>query len=184
RISHTGLVGGTVSDPDITFTGVQKANRVDTTTDQSPAMNWWRISFITTETGGIIGVTYTDPECVAGSHMPASPDSNTLRCYPAYWTRPGNTDPTIDWFHRYVVRQVTETDTTGGAPRTITTYAYPGPAAWHYSPDTGLIPPARRTWAEWRGYDRVEVTTGDPGSQTYAVSRFFRGMNGDHLASG
>jgi YD repeat-containing protein len=184
RISHTGLVGGTTALPDITFTGVQKPNRVDTTTDQSPAMNWWRISYITTETGGIIGVTYTDPDCVAGSRMPPSPDSNTMRCYPVYWTRPGNTDPTVDWFHKYVVRQVTETDTTGDAPRVITNYTYPGPAAWHYSSDTSLIAPARRTWADWRGYDRAEVTSGDPGSQTFTVNRFFRGMNGDHLASG
>jgi RHS repeat-associated protein len=183
-ISHTGLVGGTTTLPDIKFTGVQMANRVDTTTDQSPAMNWWRLSYITTETGGIIGITYSPAECVAGSHMPASPDSNTMRCFPVYWTRPGKTDPTVDWFHKYVVREVTQTDHTGPAPRTIVAYNYPGTPAWHYSPDTGLTPPARRTWADWRGYDRLEVTTGDPGDQTFTVDRFFRGMNGDHLASG
>jgi RHS repeat-associated protein len=182
-ISHTGLAGGTAAVPDITFTGVQKANRVDTVTDQSPPMNWWRISYITTETGGIIGVTYTDPDCVAGSRMPASPDSNTMRCYPVYWTRPGQQNPTVDWFHKYVVRQVTETDTTGGNPRTITTYDYPNPPAWHYTTDD-LVPASRRTWSQWRGYDRLATTSGDLGAQTSTVTRYFRGMNGDHLASG
>ena len=151
-ISHTGLVGGTVTVPDIRFTGVQKANRVDTTTDQTPAMNWWRLSYITTETGGSIGITYSPAECVAGSHLPVSPDSNTMRCYPVYWTRPSNTDPTVDWFHKYVVSQVIQTDGTGPAPRSVVTYNYPNPPAWHYSPDTGLVPPARRTWADWRGW--------------------------------
>jgi RHS repeat-associated protein len=183
-ISHTGLVGGSASVPDVTSVGVQLANRVDTTTDQSPAMNWWRMSYIVAETGGIIGVTYTAPECVAGSHMPASPDTNTMRCYPSLWTRPGNTTPTIDWFHKYVVHQVTETDTTGGNPRTITTYDYPNPPAWHYSTDDGLVPPSRKTWSVWRGYDKLVTTTGDPGTQTQTVSRYFRGMNGDHLPSG
>jgi RHS repeat-associated protein len=183
-ISRTGLVGGTASVPDVTFTGVQLPNRVDTVTDQSPPMNWWRMSYITTETGGIVGVTYTGQDCVAGSRMPASPASNTLRCYPAYWTRPGQQNPTIDWFHKYVVHQVTETDMAGGNPRTITTYDYPNPPAWHYTSDEGLIPASRKTWSQWRGYDKLVTTAGDPGSQTQTVTRYFRGMNGDHLPSG
>jgi RHS repeat-associated protein len=183
KISHTGLVGATTAMPDVTFTGVQMPNRVDTSVDGSPAMNWWRISSITSESGGITGVTYSGRECAAGS-TPASPSANTKRCFPVFWTRSGQTDPTIDWFHKYVVTAVTDTDTTGHSPRVITAYSYPSPPAWHYDADEGLVPPARKTWAQWRGYDQVNVTTGDPGEQTYTVNRFFRGMNGDHLPSG
>jgi RHS repeat-associated protein len=183
-ISHTGLVGGSLDTPDVRFTGVQLPNRVDTSTDQRPAMNWWRISYIDTEAGGRIGVSYLGPDCVAGSRMPASPQSNTLRCFPVYWTPSGATNPTLDWFHKYVVDSVTETDMTGASPRVITKYGYPNPPAWHYNDEDGLVPLSRRTWAAWRGYDKVTTTKGDPGEQTYTETRYFRGMDGDHLPSG
>jgi RHS repeat-associated protein len=183
-ISHTGLVGGTLALPDISFVGQQLPNRVNTTDQNAPPMNWWRISYINSETGGTVGVTYNAPDCVWGSHMPASPDSNTMRCFPVYWTRDGQQTPAIDWFQKYTVNQVTETDTTGGNPRVLTTYTYPNQPAWHYAPANGTVPPARLTWSDWRGYDQVNVTQGDPGAQTSTATRFFRGMNGDHLASG
>ncbi len=183
-ISHTGLVGGTLTEPDVKFTGVQLANRVDTVTDQQPAMNWFRMSYVDTESGERIGVTYLPQECVAGSNMPASPESNTKRCFPVKWTPEGRTSPILDYFHKYVVSQVTETDMTGGSPRVITTYGYPNPPAWHYTDDDGLIPAEQKTWSVWRGYDKVTTTKGDPGEQTYTESRFFRGMNGDHLPNG
>src|SRR5439155_306705 len=139
--------GGPASLPDIRFTGVQLANRVDTSTDQRPAMNWWRISYIDTETGDRIGVTYAPPDCVAGSHMPASPDQNTLRCYPVKWTPSGYTSPITDYFHTYIVTAVTETDLYGGSPRVITTYGYPGTPAWHYVDDNGMVPETVHTWS-------------------------------------
>lgn len=183
-ISHKGLAGGAVAVPDVTFTGYQMANRVNVADPKAPPMKWWRIAYINTEAGGVIGVTYYPVECVTGSNMPASADNNTKRCFPAYWTRPTDTTPTIDWFHKYVVHQVTETDTVRHSPRTIVNYDYPSPPAWHYDSDDGLVPAARKTWAQWRGYDKVNVTTGDPGEQTYTSSRFFRGMDGDHLSTG
>jgi RHS repeat-associated protein len=183
-ISHTGLYGGTASLPDIRFTGVQLANRVDTSTDQRPAMNWWRISYIDTESGDRIGVTYAPPDCVAGSRMPASPDQNTLRCYPVKWTPSGYTSPITDYFHTYIVTAVTETDLYGGSPRVITTYSYPGTPAWHYVDDNGLVPDTFKTWSQFRGYDRVNVTKGDPGEQVTTSTLFFRGMDGDKLSSG
>ncbi|MBT2881420.1 hypothetical protein, partial [Streptomyces sp. McG6] len=41
-----------------------------------------------TETGGTIGVTYSDAECSARApvKLPASPHTNTMRCYPQFWT--------------------------------------------------------------------------------------------------
>ncbi|WP_182875007.1 RHS repeat-associated core domain-containing protein [Microbispora sp. H10670] len=182
-ISHSGLVGGTLTVPDVTFTGVQMPNRVDTV-DHSPAMNWWRIASIRTETGGEISVRYSGPDCVAGSRMPSAPETNTLRCYPVKWTPPGYTAPVTDYFHKYVVAAVSETDHTGGAPRVQTLYDYIGAPAWHYTDDDGLIPDEQKTWSVWRGYAKIGVTKGDPGEQSYGETLYFRGMDGDHLPSG
>jgi RHS repeat-associated protein len=183
-ISHTGKVGTAVSVPDVTFDGVQMNNRVDTASDNLAAMNWWRIGTITTETGGRIQLTYMPPGCSAPSNMPGSPDTNTMRCFPVYWTPPGATAPKLDWFHKYLVTDVTEHDLTGLAPRVITHYDYVGPAAWHYDDDDGLVPPSRKTWGQWRGYGKVVVTRGDGGTQTVNQYTYFRGMNGDKLPPG
>ncbi|MEW9529048.1 RHS repeat-associated core domain-containing protein [Microbispora sp. NPDC049125] len=182
-IGHSGLVAGTSALPDVTFTGVQMPNRVDTV-DHSPAMNWWRIASIRNETGGEISVAYSGQDCVAGGRMPSAPESNTMRCYPVIWTPQGYTDPVADWFHKYVVTAVAETDHTGGAPRVVTTYTYKGTPAWHYTDDDGLTPPGQKTWSQWRGYETVAVTKGDPGEQSYGETRYFRGMDGDHLPNG
>lgn len=182
-VTRTGLDGGSAAAPPVTFTGIQLANRVNVTS-LAPAMNWWRVAAINTETGGIISVRYSDPDCVSGARMPASPDSNTLRCFPVFWTPQGYTQPTLDWFQKYVVTAVAETDLTGGSPRAITTYNYVGNAAWHYDDDDGLVPPSRKTWGLWRGYQQVQVFHGDPGEQTETDSLYFTGMNGDHLSSG
>ncbi len=186
RISHTGLAGPTTTVPDVTFAGVQLPNRVDTI-DHSPAMNWWRIKTITTETGGKIDVTYSGPDCVAGTRVPDvhALQDNRLRCYPVKWTPLGNPGPVTDFFHRYVVTDVVEADQTGGAPRTRTHYDYLGDPAWHYNDDTGLVPvETDKTWSNWRGYGAVRTVKGDPGEQTQSETRYFRGMHGDHLPIG
>jgi RHS repeat-associated protein len=185
KISHQGLVGTAVSMPDIEFTGIQLANRV-TIAQHSPAMNWWRLARIRNETGGTINITYSSPDCVPGSRMPAALHANTLRCYPVRWTPEGYTNPITDYFHKYVVKTIFEIDHTGGAepngsPRIIHTYDYLGDPAWHYSDDDGLIEPKDKTWSVWRGYERVGVTTGDPGAETYTETKYFRGMHGDRL---
>jgi RHS repeat-associated protein len=183
-ISHSGLVGGTASVPDVTFTGVQLPNRVDAVGDGAPAMNWWRVASIRTETGGEIDVQYSAQDCVAGSRMPSSPSTNTLRCYPVIWTPQGDTSPITDYFNKYVVTAVIQTDHTGMAPRTIDSYTYIGSPNWHYTDDDGLTPPSRKTWSEWRGYQKVGVTKGDPGAQSYGETLYYTGMDGDHLPSG
>ncbi|ROT28148.1 hypothetical protein [Micromonospora sp. HM5-17] len=43
----------------------------------------------------------------------------------------------------------------------------------------------RKTWSQWRGYDRVRIHKGDPDGVTSVIeSLFFRGMDGDRTASG
>ncbi|MGW4214586.1 RHS repeat-associated core domain-containing protein [Lentzea sp. NPDC004789] len=186
KVAHQGLVGQTTTIPDIRFTGIQLSNRVDTHSDQYAAMKWWRLKTIHTETGGRVDVTYSDPDCVAGSRMP-NPNAlqdNNLRCYPVHWTPEGNTTPIWDYFHKYVVKSVTETDLTGGSVRVLTQYEYVGDPAWHYSDDDGFIKAEDKTWSVWRGYAAVRAMKGDPGEQTLTETRYFRGMHGDKLPSG
>ncbi|WP_285751747.1 RHS repeat-associated core domain-containing protein [Lentzea sp. NBRC 105346] len=186
RISHEGLVGQSTTVPDITFSGVQLSNRVDTYSDQYAAMKWWRLATISTETGGRINVNYSAPDCVPGSRMP-NPNAlqdNNLRCYPVRWTPEGHQDPILDYFHKYVVTDVTEEDLTGRAPHVLTKYDYVGDPAWHYTDDDGFIKEEYKTWSVWRGYEKVRTTKGDPGEQTLTETRFFRGMHGDKLPSG
>ncbi|MET9627637.1 RHS repeat-associated core domain-containing protein [Lentzea sp. NPDC006480] len=180
-IKHTGLLGGTVDLPETTFTGEPKPNRVHGFGTDAPAMNWRRISRIRNELGGEIAVSYSDPECVAGTKMPGAPESNTLRCFPAYWTRTGNTDPTIDYFHKYVVTAVSEVDNAGLAPVHTTSYEYLGGGAWHYADDDGITPDKYKTWNSWRGYEKVRVTDGSGEGTRYGLTQYFRGMDGDRL---
>ncbi|GIH22829.1 type IV secretion protein Rhs [Acrocarpospora phusangensis] len=181
KISHAGRDGVTV--PDVMFQGVQMPNRVDTI-DHSPAMNWWRIASVTTETGGKLGVSYSAPDCVAGTRVPSAPESNTLRCYPVKWRPPGAADPLTDYFHKYVVTAVTENDLTTHAPRTITRYDYLGDPGWHYTDDDGMVKADYKTWSVWRGYGTVRTTKGDPGQEEITETTYFRGMHGDKLPSG
>ena len=186
KVSHAGLVGQQTDMPDIRFLGIQRSNRVDTHSDQYAAMKWWRLKTIFTETGGRIDVTYSDPDCVAGSRMP-NPNAlqdNNLRCYPVRWTPEGNTSPIWDYFHKYVVNSITETDLTGGSVRTLSQYQYVGDPAWHYSDDDGFVKAEDKTWSVWRGYGAVKTINGDPGEQTLTETRYFRGMHGDKLPSG
>ncbi|WP_051367057.1 RHS repeat-associated core domain-containing protein [Hamadaea tsunoensis] len=187
RISHTGLNGTATAMPDVTFTGVQLNNRVDTTTDGYTAMNWWRIKDVNTEYGGRIEVTYSDRDCVAGSRMPDAGNlaANHLRCYPVKWVPDGKTAPILDYFHKYVVKVVTETDLTNSSPsRTITQYDYVGDPAWHYTDDDGIVGADYKTWSVWRGYGAVRATKGDPGEQSVSEERYFRGMGGTLPAAG
>ncbi|MEH1129788.1 RHS repeat-associated core domain-containing protein [Micromonospora sp. CPCC 206061] len=191
KISHTGLIGTATSVPDIEFTPVQLANRVDPEIlqDHSPAMKWMRIAMIRHEAGGTTSLTYSQPDCVPGSRMPSAPHANALRCYPVVWTPEGYTNPITDYFHKYLVSTIHEIDHTGGAPPKgsppIThTYSYLGSPAWHYADDDGLIEKKEKTWSVWRGYERVGVTTGDGGDRTYTETKYFRGMHGDKQPTG
>ncbi|WP_308121165.1 RHS repeat-associated core domain-containing protein [Paractinoplanes bogorensis] len=186
KLSHTGLVGGTATVPDIEFESVQMPNRVDTI-DHSPAMNWMRIARIRNETGGSISVVYSKEDCKADEPRPAEA-TNTRRCYPVRWIPEGLSVPVTDWFHKYVVTTIYENDNTGGAPpkgspRVVYSYDYLDGAAWHWTDDDGLVRKGYKTWSDYRGYGRVGVTVGDAGDQTYTEARYFRGMNNDRLSS-
>ena len=183
KITHKGLdttAGGTEVDlPDVSLTATPMANRLDTRTDGLPSLTRMRISSITTETGSVIGVDYvlTDP-CSATAKPTAA--SNTSSCYPVYWTPEDDTHQLLDWFNKYQVHSVTQSDPTGGATSLYTEYKYLGGGAWHYD-DNELVKAKYRTYGQWRGYGRVQTFTGKgKDAQTESEAMFYRGMSKDN----
>ncbi|MBB2923756.1 RHS repeat domain-containing protein [Cellulomonas cellasea] len=183
-ITHAGKVGGTVTLPDVTFVGEQMANRVDKLGDLGPPMNRFRLSSITSESGATTSIEYTAEDCTSAS-LPATADSNTRRCFPVRWVPAGQVGPVVEYFHKYLVDSIVESPNDVLSPPIETYYSYVGTPAWHYDDNT-LVPAAERTWSEFRGYDTVDVITGDPSASVRSQERmrFFRGMHGDKLANG
>ncbi|MEV8627431.1 RHS repeat-associated core domain-containing protein [Streptomyces sp. NPDC051079] len=184
-ITRTGQVGGSLPLQPVTFEGQGFANRVDGLDGYQP-LTRRRMTKIVSESGGVTTVNYLTAQCHrAGTVvMPAGPDNNTLRCYPSYWTPPGQTSPQLDWFNKFVVNTVTEQDPFGGGLPVQTSYTYNGGAAWHFN-DDALSEPKYRTWNQWRGYGQVDVSTGTvPDRLTLSRSVYFRGMKGEKLGSG
>jgi RHS repeat-associated protein len=180
-LQRTGLVGGSASLPAINFDGVQMPNRVDGT-DHIPPMDWWRMKAIHTESGDEIRVNYSTQECNYQSNLPA-PDSNGKRCHPLRWTPEGLSEQT-DWFNKYVVTDVSESDRITGFTPEISKVEYVGPAAWRHDDEDGLVPEDRKTWSQWRGYERVRVHKGRQGEPlSLTEMHFFRGMDGDVTAT-
>ncbi|WP_280717952.1 RHS repeat-associated core domain-containing protein [Kitasatospora sp. MAP5-34] len=184
-ITRTGndLKGGgnttALTLPPITFGKLDLQNRVDSTTDGLPPLYRFRVSSITTETGSAIGVQYTQPTpCTAP--VTINPAANTSSCYPVYWTPSGYTSQILDWFNKYVVQKVTQTDPTGGAPVKATSYDYFN-AAWHYD-DNEVVQSKYRTYGQSRGYGDVRTYTGDGVNdrQTESESVYYQGMSNDN----
>ncbi|MEV0253895.1 RHS repeat-associated core domain-containing protein [Streptomyces sp. NPDC050732] len=190
-IQHTGKSGTDVSLPAVKFSGVQLHNRVDKTGDSVAPYIKWRVRTVTSETGSVLTVNYSKEDCVADSSIPAKLDDNTRRCFPVKWIPPSNptpgTDPKprTDWFHKYVVTQVTESDPTGGAPLKQTDYSYTGGGAWAYDDESPITPAKYRTWGIWRGYQKVTTTTGEAsGTRSKTTALYYRGMDGDKQSDG
>ncbi|MEV6302194.1 RHS repeat-associated core domain-containing protein [Actinoplanes sp. NPDC051861] len=180
-ITRTGHVGGTAQMPPVTFTPIPMRNRV--LTQSNTTSNWQRLSAVQTETGALIKVTYSDRDCTSSS-LPASPQNNTRLCYPVRGPDPLSTSggDLTEWWHKYVVTQVTETDVQLAdghqAPTRNTYYLYVGSPAWHYADDDGLSKPKYKTWNQFRGYGTVVTEVGDS-SKTLTETRYLRGMHGD-----
>jgi RHS repeat-associated protein len=183
-ITRTGQTGTTpVALPPVTFAGQPLSNRVNIT-NGFPPITRHRLTDISTETGGTISVGYSSaacPTCAA-----TDPSTNTSRTYPGYWTPDGQATPILDWFNKFIVTAVTETDPTGGSANdTITsTYTPVGTGAWHHN-DNPTTPAGRRTWSQWRGYGGMTVSTGvSPDPVTKVQYSYLRGMDGDTLPAG
>lgn len=177
-ITQTGLAGGSITLPAVTFEGAKLPNRVAQVDGVGPLIRY-RITGIVSESGGVTSIHY-ESDCTATS-LPANAETNTRRCFPVRWNKPGLPERT-DWFHKYVVTQVTQSDRISSNPTQLESYEYLGGAAWHY--DTSEFTPAdKKTWNEFRGFGKVRVRTGTPddpsGPVTLVEQRFHRGMNGD-----
>ncbi|MFB9555041.1 RHS repeat-associated core domain-containing protein [Streptomyces roseoviridis] len=178
-ITRTGKNGGALPLPTIGFTYQQRQNRVDTDLDNAVPLTRPRIETITSETGAITTVAFSEPECVRGSKMPAGEDDNNLSCYPVYWPINGG-EPELDWFHKYRVIAVNTADPAGRNPSVENAYTYEGPA-WHYNDDP-FTKESHRTWSSWRGYRKVTAFTGAVGAtRSKSVSLYMQGMHGDRL---
>ncbi|MEU9343738.1 polymorphic toxin-type HINT domain-containing protein [Streptomyces sp. NPDC048278] len=178
--SDTTAGGSTslITMPTVQFTGSALENRVSTST--YPGLFRYRITKITNELGGVTGISYTLPTACSTS---ATPSSNTASCFPEYWTPSGYISPMLDWFNKYAVQEVLETDTTGGSAIKETDYSYSG-AAWHYDDDE-TTKAKYRTYGQWRGYQKVTTITGNGAgdAQTKQVDSYYQGMDGDWLSS-
>ncbi len=183
-ITHTGEVGSSaLSTPEVNFDKIQLNNRVSDGSGQ-PLLDWFRISAIHYGTGGELAITYSDKDCSLPGNVPPV-DQNNRRCHPMKWTPPGAVTEREDWFHKYVVMSVTESDRVSGMLPVVTTIKYPRGPAWRHDDEDGLVEIGRKTWSQWRGYDRVVVTKGPPsGPQSVTEHRYFQGMDGDKLKSG
>ncbi|MEQ4301023.1 RHS repeat-associated core domain-containing protein [Plantactinospora sp. B6F1] len=182
-IRHKGHVGDEVVEPDVRFTGKQLNNRVDGK-DDIPPMNWFRLVKVQLDSGGEVMVDYAPGECSGPDNLP-TPDSNTMRCHPVRWTPEGELKEREDWFHKYVVTQVTESDRTTGLEPEVTTIDYLTTPAWRHDEEDGLVPTDRKTWSQWRGYGKVRMTKGTADEvRTVTEALYFRGMDGDRTAAG
>ncbi|MFY1690432.1 RHS repeat-associated core domain-containing protein [Plantactinospora sp. WMMB782] len=177
-IQHTGGTGtSAITLPPVTFEPTKLPNRADGL-DGAPPMNHNRISTITTELGEVVGIGYRT-ECAAPVSL--APESNTKLCYPVYWTKEGADNQTRDWFHKYVVTEVTDQDTTGGGTPVYTKYDYLDGGAWAFD-DSEVVKDKHRTYGQWRGFGRVQTRVGAGADQkTLSEEIYYRGMDGDRL---
>jgi RHS repeat-associated protein len=174
-VTHSGKDGANKL-PKVTFYERQDANRVDTGSDDRLPMYKWRIRAIQSETGGTISVNYKPTECTP-SNLP-TPETNTKRCMPSFWSKEGTVGEKEDWFHKFVVDTVIEDEVTVTGPNKVTSYDYSG-AAWAFD-DSELVKTKKKTWNQWRGFRSVTMKTGEAASkQLRTETTYLQGMDGD-----
>lgn len=188
-VQHTGRVGGTASTPAVKFGGSFMPNRVET--DNGRPEIWRpRLTSIQNETGGVITVNYSDPDCGAGD-LPSNAHQNNRRCYPSWYTPAGMNEAQEEYFHKYVVDSIVEIDSTGAADPIWTFYDYSTTgggtsALWAWN-DAEFVDDEYRNWSQWRGYAQVTTRVGDPADpspQSRSHTRYYRGFDGDTLPNG
>ena len=184
-ITHTGsdttAGGSSVTLPKVSFGGDELGNRVNPAT--YPALDRYRVSSVTTETGSVISVDYElANSCMSPNSPPSDPSQNTSSCFPVYWQQfTPATGP--DWFNKWDVASVSVSDPTGGSPGLHTAYSYKG-AAWHYD-DNELVTAKYRTYGQWRGFQDVKTYTGTGAdTPTETDTAYYQGMDGDTLPGG
>lgn len=183
KIDHEGRVGTAIKLPSLLLQGMQFPNRVDKDGDNIDAFHRFRLVTVVSETGAQLDVAYAPTECLATA-LP-KPGESTKRCYPVKWAPPGTLEPVDDWFHKYVVAEVTESDRTGGGDDMVTRYDYQGAAGWRHSEPDGITDEKFLTWGDWQGYGKVSVTSGSADNQRTRVDyAYLQGLDGDKDPAG
>ncbi|MFC9606944.1 polymorphic toxin-type HINT domain-containing protein [Streptomyces niveus] len=183
QIQQEGRVGTATKLPTVELFGEQLANRVDAIGDNIAPFHRFRLATVLSETGSQLDVNYAPTDC-AKATLP-QPGESTKRCYPVKWAPPGTIEPITDWFHKYVVAEIVETDRTGGGDSLTTRYDYQGDAAWRKAKPDGITEAKYLTWSGWQGYGKVKVTSGTGDDQTSRVDyTYLQGMDGDKTSSG
>ncbi len=187
----TGGSSTNVALPAETFGYEMMANRVNYTSGTGSGlgpMNRYRLTSVTTDSGSVISVVYElVTPCTATSIATLTPSTNTASCFPVEWTPPSAAaSPSVytDWFNKYSVESVSQSDPSGGSAGLFTAYKYPGGAgAWHYD-DNEVVQAKYRTYGQWRGFGDVQTFTGQ-GTDPLTESEvwYYRGMDGDWLSS-
>lgn len=197
-IQHSGWVlnagSGTATettDPEVYTHGSYLPNRAQTASNANTyaisAYNRLRMDAITTTTGSEIDVAYalgnSNSLACSTTTTPTITANNTL-CYPEYWTVPGSSSPTLDWFNKYVVTSITVNDDTQLAPGRSTNYTYIGTPAWHTN-DSEQAQAAYRTFNQFRGFKQVQTIVGGAaaGTDTKTLTTYFQGMDQDGNAT-
>ncbi|WP_327373343.1 polymorphic toxin-type HINT domain-containing protein [Streptomyces sp. NBC_01216] len=183
KIDHEGKAGGSDKMPSLELAGSHLMNRVDSDVDNTDPFKRLRLDTVVSETGAQLNITYAPQECTA-TVLPA-PGTSTKRCFPVVWSPPGSITPKTDWFHKYVVQDIVETDRTGGGEDLVTHYDYQGAAGWRHAEPDGITDPKYLTWGQWQGYGKVVVTGGS--GQTTATRieyTYLQGLDGDTVPGG
>ncbi|MDA1360271.1 hypothetical protein O1R50_11595 [Glycomyces luteolus] len=183
-ITRTGKAGtgADITLPATTLLPIQKENRVDKIGDSISPLIRPRLSTVYTDTGGQVDVAYADTDCTP-TDTP-TPKSNERRCFPVIWRPASAGDVITDWFHKYVVSEITVSDRTGEGLNQVTYYSYSNPG-WRKTKDQGIGDGTGLTWADWRGFGTVTATSA-PGTnqETKSVTHYYQGMHGDDNGDG
>ena len=148
----------------------------------------YRVTGVVSEAGGVMSVKYAEPNCVAGTSMPANPESNTLRCFPASGGRKKDDDrahrllPQVRGGAGHPVRP-DEQSSTEQVTSVHTSTARRGTTTPPSSPRTTSAPGTSS--AASAGSGSAPASRGDPsGPIGKTEQRFYRGMHGDKQPSG
>lgn len=186
-VTHTGAntaAGTAITDPATVFAGQTLQNRVWVTDGLAP-LDRYRLSSITTPTGSVVSVSYMGQQC-SPTNLPASPQSNTMRCFPQWWapSTPIAQPARMDYFHIYPVAAVGVSAGPGGngSVDTLTSYQYLGNPAWKYAAPKYVAGTggSQLTWSVLAGWGQVKTITGNDssGNNPTTTTTYLRGLDG------
>ena len=144
----------------------------------------YRVNAIRNGIGGVTAINYSNRDCTDDDQPNNNAvDQNTRRCFPNFVSRDFAKGRQIEFFHKYLVDSVVESDLTGGSPNVVTSYEYVGNPGWRF--DTSNLERQKyRTWSDWRGYPKVITKVGTGSSATWNETYYMQGMNHGKMLNG